>query len=150
VADRQQRQRLRLPDGGRGRGQGGGIPADPHTAISVGDGTFITTSPQGIIQGGGNWLDSDHYAGWAPPGLAEGGYFPGHDGRIVEIGEGPEEIAAPTDMLRQIVREESGHNFTFEKGAIAVARDGTVTVDPSRIRVDPILGALRQSGKAGV
>jgi hypothetical protein len=54
-------------------------------------------------------------------------------------------------MLRRIIREESGgHSFTFEKGAIAVAKDGTVTVDPSRVKVDPILAAARQSGMAGV
>jgi tape measure domain-containing protein len=118
-------------------------PVYGHAAINLdGSGMVIGTSPSGIatydMSGAADNL------GWIPPGLADGGYFPGYDPHLAVIGEGPEEIAAPTDMLREIVRQESG------KGGITIS--GPITIHASSYAEGQAAGrglmdSLRERGR---
>jgi len=86
-------------------------------------------------------------------GYAEGGYFPANNPALAMIGEGAhDEVVAPVPMLREIVRQESGvgsggpPTVILQPGAIIIQKDGTATVDPSRIS---FVTAARNTGRAG-
>lgn len=96
-----------------------------HAAIATGRGNETISTP--IADGHddihyANIIGNSGYMGWAPPGLAEGGYFPANDPRLAMIGEGRhDEIVAPIPMLREVVRNESRGgdiHVNFESGAI--------------------------------
>lgn len=101
---------------------------DGHVSIAIGDGTYIGTSGSGVtVQGPGG-----PYLGWAPPGVANGGFFPGGNPTPVIIGEGAhDEIVAPVPMLQQIIGEALDMRekmLQLRNDGVAVNFNGPVTI----------------------
>lgn len=117
---------------------GSGYYSDGHAAISAGDGSVIGTSSRGISQY--DMSGAADYRGWAPPGLADGAYFPANTPTLAMIGEGrTPEYAIPEPkldgLLRNAIRTEQpagGHTLNFYGGiqiTPAAGREGADVLD---------------------
>jgi dihydroneopterin aldolase len=93
-----------------------------HTGVAVGDGTYISALGSGITHNQGDWESNPGYLGHGPISLAAGGYFPGNDGHLALIGEGPPEVASPVSVMEQVVRNNAsnGGDINIAQGAIVI------------------------------
>jgi len=117
-------------------------PGAGHTAIAMGDGTWVSTGGPNVSRGvGGNWMNSSGFMGYAPISAANGAVTTTPTVLLTgDIGNHVPEITAPQPMMadtfRAVLAERGGGGVVvnFGEGSI-VAPPGT---DPRQFARDVV------------